>query len=76
MTNKRTDEEIYRLYRLSDQHVRDHSMREEDARPRYQDYVNFVQKLSPFKGYCLDIGCGNGWSSFFHQSKWISRCRM
>jgi SAM-dependent methyltransferase len=58
-------EEQQRLYATSGDHVRGEGMNEADALRYYAAYCDFVAKSSgQTQGRLLDVGCGNGWSSY------------
>jgi SAM-dependent methyltransferase len=56
---------LAQIYEHSEEHVRRSGFSEEQARSAYSSYVDYVDYFCNLKNKSvLDVGCGNGWSSF------------
>jgi SAM-dependent methyltransferase len=59
-------EKLHELYASSTESVRGRGYTEDLAARQYSKYIEFVKQTSDQNiGKLLDLGCGNGWSSYF-----------
>lgn len=57
---------LEKLYSTSKEHVRRSGLNPETALPSYKHYVEYMNAFTDLKKKTvLDVGCGNGWSSYF-----------
>jgi SAM-dependent methyltransferase len=64
-TQSSRDNSLARMYEQSEEHVRRSGFNEQQAYSAYSPYVEYVDYFCDLKNKSvLDVGCGNGWSSY------------
>ncbi len=65
-----TQESLAQVYAISEDNVRRSGFDEARAKEAYSEYVEYVDHFAKLKDKkTLDVGCGNGWSSFLLAQK-------
>ncbi len=65
-----TSGSLAQMYEHSSEHVRRSGFNEQKAQLAYSDYVDYVDHFCDLKNKTvLDVGCGNGWSTYLLSQK-------